>query len=476
MSPSDKDRILNDLLAGKPYSEVYNSTRAKKSFYKAVLECAEKHEDRNKKLSTQNETKKAFLQKVSLQVEEKEKRNDILKSENISAETQLKRIRKEIKKHQPEVDTYQKARKELSELVKKGLDLDFLSRVCEMDVTSKEDFLERIGTLETFSQLKEDIKRGKQQVQNLQDKEEQIKQKIKAYEEKIVDLTKKTTDKRLILNDLKLRTRSHKDATNVVTALFLDAYTTEHLKIIREGLNLVRVPNDPDSSVKNYTLFLKTAKGLQGLIDEKQERTVELKTLKKNISELKGELKSVVSMAKSKLASIPSTIVKTINITRNHAVKDITKLKKAAVADISSIQKKAMHSLSSLDENASNIEKKLDMCIKTAMKNIDERTEVAMNTMDGRIKTVSEKFGEDMEEMKGEFKVWGDLREQLGEHKEKIKLAQVLFGIIIEPDEILKIPHHMVAQLLKALEIYMKETDPSGGSADLLFELRRDFF
>lgn len=450
MSPTEDDRILNDLLAGKPFTEVYKSASSTSKFYKNY-NIWKKIRKKEYNVSTEKiEAERESLKKLRHQVKLEEQRRDNLSTDIDKIEKQLRSAKKEKEQLQRHLDNYNKAKddynkvkEKLFELEKQGITLGLLTRISGIDVESEQAFLERIKTVENHHQLSKEI-------MALKEKEKQVTQNITQLETTSAGLNEKIENQNLILNNLKVRTRSHENAVKIVTSFFLDGYTTEDFLSLKEAYNLVKVPRDSALSLKNMVEALKKFKGLYGLLDEIRKGKAEQRTLRKNILKLKGELKTFLTITESKIKNIPKTVDTALAKTERQATKEIHGMSKSAIGEIRELKEATLKDISSIQKKASIIEERIDQHMKEAMSAMDEHVD----------ETIS-RFNEYMAEKKDEIEEWGNMREWIGEYEPKIKQTHLLLGLEDDPDKLAELPQNTIRQIAKAFQNYVNNCLPN---------------
>lgn len=194
----------------------------------------------------------------------------------------------------------------LSYLEKIGVTLDIVSQIHGMEVNSGEDLLNYVQTVADFLQAQKELNRFKDSKRHL--------------EEAIVMLTKQKgtlkTDIRSqqnTLDQLMIQIRTIRNAVDMVTELFTEGYTTEDLRSLKTGLDLLGVKGDSTFSLRRLVTGLENVKNLTTLNNQIQEKEKQLKTLTANINKAKGELNSYQEI-----------VIKTLNEAKVQTVTDET--------------------------------------------------------------------------------------------------------------------------------------------------------
>ena len=344
----------------------------------------------------------------------------------------------------------------LTELAKKGVTPEIVTRVYGIELESGEDLLERVKTVTDYINVKKKL--------------EEINDQKTSYEKEIDSLERK---KDLLISDIqteknrldesKLKTQTFKEAVAITVHFFTNGYDTADLKSLKDGLDLLGVKGDPKLSITRLIKGLEGIKTLVNLEYAIKECEEELQTLNKNISKAKGELAAIrdVSLknidevkgfAISEIKSLGKDIAKGIKENAENSItiadkawknmidkfentcktstSEIMNFKGNAETTLKDLEQKTKASLNETSKAATSIVQILDTETEKIAKKIDEHIEKTLSMFNEQVSTTMMQFKED-------FIKWGELREKSGELKKDIENAAVFFGML-ESTEVLK--------------------------------------
>ena len=136
-----------------------------------------------------------------------------------------------------DIEDRKKARAQLKVLDDKGISIQLIQSISNMDVNNREDLLARMKTVEAYN-------REEQNYRNLVTNRKKLEKEIKSYtakktrlESKIGGLKDNANSERQRLDEARLATRTYKEAVAVTQSYLQDGYSIPMLKSLREALN-----------------------------------------------------------------------------------------------------------------------------------------------------------------------------------------------------------------------------------------------
>jgi len=219
-------------------------------------------------------------------------------------------------------------------------------------------------------------------------------------------LEKRLRSERNQLDELRLKTGTFREAVAIVCSLFRVGYSTDDIKSLKNGLNMLGIKDDPLISIKRLVKGLLKYENLVALEDEIRAGEKGLEKLKRAISDAKSELK------------VAKQLTKAFEEVKNAGVEAITgvaEVAKMEIADTAGMSEK--HMTASAGE------------------------------FDARIQRA-------MEGVRAGLGEWGELQEQKGRLKGIIHPALVLLGILESPEYLRQLPLTVVSQLFDRLHLY----------------------
>ena len=266
-----------------------------------------------------------------------------------------------------------------------------------------------------------------------------------------------------------LKTRNFHEAISIIHYFFGNGYNTEDLKRLKEGLDSLGVKSDPTLSIERLIRGLENVKTLTGLVEEIKKSRGELETLQANIAEAKGELKALrdtvikaIDEAKEKVVSqilsvnnataikiketAENSIAKTDETCRNN-INQVKNAGETAVSIIKNLRDNTEKTLKSLNKQAETTFTEASKTSTEIVQTIETETEKALNRFNDHVSTATAKFKQDYEE-------WGNIRERVGEYKQTLEYAVLLFGILETPEALRKVPSSIVKRLMRRIYVW----------------------
>jgi len=391
-----KDEILEELRKRTPLAEIRRKYRSQSQLYEAIRE---------------------FLEETDKIVEEGQERLEKVEGGLLEAETELKRVDHQKKEVSMEVEELSKSREKLSkevarktehldslnkdiaELRVKGFTSQILKKIKTIEDRSGPELLSQVETVEKYRQIEKELS-------SLKNKKSVLEGKVRDLETRKEKMEERAISEKNMLDELKLRIATFKEAVATVRSLFRDGYSTKDIQSLKHGLDMLGIKGDPLLSISRLVKGLEKQRSLVALEDRVAEERKELTMLKKALAVTKIELKVAKQVTKV-FEDIKAAGVKAISETAEQTNKTI---KSAEVKFETQLRESLVN---------------FDACIQ--------------QTMEG----VREELGE-----------WGELQQQKGKLEETLDYCLVLLGILKSTEFLKKVPLSLVVQLFDRLHLW----------------------
>jgi len=391
-----KDEILKKLRARTPLSEIKRDYRSMSGMYEAIreflLEADKILENKQRKLlevERDLSAKEAELKKLNH--ERKETLEEIVRLKQ-----RKEKLTKEIKDTSGELG---QLKAQAARLRENGFTPEILKKIKIIEDRSGPELLAQVETAEQYSNIKKEIS-------NLKELKARLMKEVQTRKARKKAISRKILSEKNRLDELKLRTNTFKEAVAVVSSLIRSGYTTEDLRSLRYGLDMLGINEDPHFSVTRLVKGLRKQKSIVKLEDCLAGKRAELHGLKKAIADAKAELKVTRQIANA-----------------------FDELKKAGVKAINE----------STEEAKSGIAHN-----KTAF---ESYVKDSIGMLVDQIRVIMKEFRADLGQ-------WSDLQQQIGKLQDLLLPGQVLVGMLQSTDYLEKIPIDLVVQLLERLYLW----------------------
>jgi hypothetical protein len=209
------------------------------------------------------------------------------------------------------------------------------------------------------------------------------------------------------LDDLRLQTEAVKEAVSTVELFFKGGWSTEDLKCLKLGLDLLGMKNEPRASISRLLRALGEEKSLASLSEKVDRKRDELNMLNDACARVKTD----------------SQIIQTVSLKA---------IKEARDASVRAIATAAEHGKTVAEASASSLEK------------LTRETSAEISAQ------VQQTIGN----IKAELIEWGEFQKEKAKLEPFLIPARVLFGIIECPDYLYSISAPMVLRLFERLQAW----------------------
>jgi len=391
-----KEEIVAELRNGTPLAEIRRKYRSQSQLYEAIREfldeadkIVEEKQDQLEKAEESLLQSKAEFERINRQKEEA-----LTELENLNKAKE--KLIQEVRRRTEELDCLNA---DITGLQAKGFTSRILNEIKTIENRYGPDLLSQVKTVEKYRQIEKEDVRLKKSKASLEKKIQALETKKKRIERKVVSDKNK-------LDELKIRTATFKEAMATVCSLFRNGYSTEDIKSLKAGLDMLGIHGDPLLSITRLVNGLKKQTDLAALQERVVEVRTELATLKKALADAKAEMKVAKQLTKA-FEAVRDAGVKAIAVTAEHA--NNTTRSTATVFE--------SHITESLDKIDAHIQR----------------------TMEG---------------IKAELGEWGDLQQKRGKLEEIIGPSLVFLGILKSPEYLKKVPLPLVVQLMERLQFW----------------------
>ena len=329
------EEAFNDLKAGTDHEVMkkrYSSGTLSRS-YSLYFDWAK---DRSKKVRASInalEKKEKELQETAERLEKDAKEHNRIVGVMKKQISALEKHEQEIMDNEAELKKrHDSLEKSLNELNKRGVAEEVIARINSIDFGDGDELLKRIATLETYTQLEEDIVKMQSEYTyydlNASEREAWYK-----------DVAAKVRSKENELDEVKRKHFLFEEAIEIMIGFRKAGYNKETLLSLKEALNAIEIKGKPDISVKRL---------LDGLRNYKELYIVEstLRTKRQELTEVTRELEK----AQGTLTAFQKNVLKELKGTEKAFTKNIKSLYKEYLKILEDLQKVFMKETEALFE------------------------------------------------------------------------------------------------------------------------------
>lgn len=350
----------------------------------------------------------------------------------------------------------------LSDLSKRGVTIELVARIQDMQVKSGKDLLKRVETSEKYDEVEKNLSK-------MQDNIQQLQKEISSYTKTLENLRDNIQLEKNAFDELQSKTRTFQEAIKITVWFFTKGYKTADLKSIKDGIELVGVKDNPTLSIDRLIRGVDEAGSLNNIQDIIKKSKEELETLQDEIASAEG-----------KLTAIQGIVIKAIDLTKDNAVSQIENLGNNSVLDISKLRDDIENALKDLEKKAKGnlrmlIASSLSQIRNTANKScveigtVEKEAVKSLTNIHTEINTVRDIVSDSIKEVQangqkdiGEFikqcqqvlneiqkasleereqqkanrEEWGKIQEQSGKLVAEIKRANTLLALNTDPQEL----------------------------------------
>jgi predicted nucleic acid-binding Zn-ribbon protein len=301
-----KNEILRKLREGIPLKEVKEQFRSQSQLYDAIRE---------------------FLEEASNTIEERQMRLRKAEEDSLKATNELQRLDLEKNRLQEEVaglgQTKQALAAEASRLTGKrnylldemkklelnGFTPQIMEQLDTIVARSGQELVLQVETAEKYAQLRKEFS-------CLRTRTFELRDETRALETKKRNIEQQASSEKNALDELKVQTASFREAVAVAESLLEDGYTTEDVKSLKHGLDVLGIKGRPHASVTRIINGLAKLKSLMDLEGKLCRRRGELAALNRDKESVKSELETAKELT---LKTIEEIRVRSVQMISNTA-------------------------------------------------------------------------------------------------------------------------------------------------------------
>jgi chromosome segregation ATPase len=301
-----RDEVLNELRNRTPLAEIREKFRSQSQMAEAIRIFLEESEGTIQQTQQEVDSVEAELSVMELKLQdEKSEREEVSKETGLLRQDKEK-LDQEVKNASERLEQLKTDKVKFNAM---GYTPKLVEKLKKMLDRSGPELLSQVETCEKANQLEKDV------VTLAEDKKRLLKE--------IGDLNaKKNKIERTIccrmneFDELKLKTKTYKEAVDVTISFLRDGYSKEDLLALKHGVDAIGILDDPALSLERLVRGLMQLKTLSKLDDSIEEKRTELESLEKNASDLRARAET-----------LKQVLIKTIEDTKDAGLKAITETK-----------------------------------------------------------------------------------------------------------------------------------------------------
>lgn len=355
------------------------------------------------------------------------KERDQISTEILQLENEKNEVMSDLLIKTADLDDINMKRDELS---KRHITADVLTQILESDISSHDDFLNRVKTDKEYREL----------VHQNRIIEESILEKHERKQEAAAKLEQLKSDALSEKNKLDEAKQLHQmwlNSIQVVNKAQQRGYSSEILAQLVEALFKISVKGEPLKSARRLLRRFEKIKEDIELDSSIINKTASLESLEQQYKKVNGALHAVADDALSKIKSVENAATDSITSVEEVGKKNIIATREQSLLSIKKVEQTSLNAVGNLEESSSVVLGNL-------------RNDVSKTFMEN---SFTLKLA--IEVLQKEILEWGDLKERAGQLHEPIKLATVLLGIQQDTEALLNIESAVIVRLLERIHLYI---------------------
>jgi chromosome segregation ATPase len=320
---------------------------------------------------------------------------------------------------------------ELANLERKGITLELVAEISEMDVASPEELSERLKTKEQYDALIKEVSKYQKELEKLQTNNRSMIRRLDQVREEI-------KSERNSLDEARHTNIFFKKSLDLLIKFQRKGYPAELLDRMLIAVDRLAIKGEKATSIRRFLRLL-------GQVKESNELEVRITQLKAERDTLKGEIAEV----KGILAAL-----------KNGALKPIQETRKEAIHSIHAISNTTIKSINGIDLEFNNVLARTLQEILSTLGETQSKGESALRVHEKLLKeTLSSVYWivqNSLNVYYDEIQRWGSIKEEVKEYEMDIQRANLLLGILKEPETITTIPFEIIVALLERISMYLQ--------------------
>jgi FtsZ-binding cell division protein ZapB len=296
------DEILDEFRQGKSVSEVRKKYRSKSQLYEALDRFLLEAE-------SVVQEKRETLQKASEELSETQAELERVKAAKKAVSYEVEELRDEKENLDSEVPQLigdrNALRAEVEELQKRGYTPAFLKKMRGLEPRNASLLWSDLKTVTRCREVLKETEVFRREKTTLQMEVEVLKRKKKETAETFLSEQNR-------LDDLRLQAAIFRDALDIVSSFFEDGFSTDDLRSLKFGVDLIGIKNEPRASVMRLLESLRDAKSLIELNRKVDEKRKELALLNGAVAISRKEGQITTSVVLKSLEEIRVASMKAI--------------------------------------------------------------------------------------------------------------------------------------------------------------------
>lgn len=433
-----EDDAFNDLRDGGDWENIIKKY-GKSTVYKALNRYLIWIKSHNGKL--QSEKKK--LESISKALLEENKKlgtiNAKKKEEEGNLDFSIKKLHEEEGKSKANIaekkDELETIENTIGELKQIGITKDLIVKISEMNVESGEELFDRVMTSQQHFEIMKSHKVLKDKVQDLNREKEGLIEKLVNVRE---DISSETNRRDQAIRETQLV----EESINILVDFQKKGYTPNLLRNLLNEVSKLAIKGEPSLSIKRFLDRLSTAKEVEEFETLIISNKSQLKTLKKELAEVKGVYHANKQDILDPLLSVKREAIRTIKTASEASIKKINSQSATLLQRIDDVEAYALAAI----ENTRKVGESV----------LNQQSKHLETTLSNSLWSVYTTLGF----LKNDLEDWRKIQEKANALKFQIQQATLLLGVLEDKDAILSLDPGIVATMMARIDLYINKKHP----------------
>jgi chromosome segregation ATPase len=427
------EQALKDLLAGKPWKKLLEMY-GKSTIYSALTSYLPSVEKEIKKLERKKVDLESTIQTNSTQVKNLTSTVQKLETHKGILETQIDELHTTEQKLISNIEFGENRREKLesglAELERKGITQELITEISKMDVASPEELLERLKTKVQYDALTKELSKNQEELTKLQTNNRSMIKRLDQVRDEIK--SEKNT-----LDEVRRTNIFFKNSLDLLVKFQGKGYPAELLDRVLIAVDRLAIKGEKATSIRRFLRIL-------GSVKEIAELEALLTQLKAERDVLKGEIADV----KGILAAL-----------KEGTLNPIEQAQRAAIQSIHAVSDTTIKSIKGIDVEFNNVLARTRQEIMGTLGDTQSKGESALRVHEKLLKeTLSSVYWivqSSLNVYHDEIQRWGSIKEEAKQYEMDIQRANLLLGILKEPETITIVPFEIIVTLLERISVYL---------------------
>jgi len=398
-----KDEILRKFREGIPLGEVQKQFRSQSQLYEAIREFLEEAD----KIVEERQERMRKAEEDLLNVDSELQRIDAERSRFLEEVTRLKQTREAtVTELGSLTEKRDSLRGEIKKLEANGFTPQIMKKLKTIEARCGTELVLQVETAEKYIQLRREFS-------CLEKRAASLKDEIRVLETKKKSIEQSTVSEKNRLDELRVQTASFKESVEITESLLKEGYSTEDIRSLKHGLDVLGIKGEPHASVTRIVNGLAKLRTLLDLEERLCRKKEELAALNRDVESVKNELETAKAVT-----------LKTIEDVRGLSVQAI-----ANTAQQSNDQ------------------------MKQTTEKLEAKVTESLGKMDAQIQQATEIY-------KAEVKEITEIERRRAEAEEALGPGLVLVGMLRSHEYLKMVPVTFMVQLLERIQLWCEISQP----------------